>query len=126
MFNVAKNKYYSAEVRKEQSGTVYFILWEFDLFHESCNRAIYINLDNPHIVYTEKQVQEMTQRLKTELLSNDNYANGALAAFFASYDCYGQTEYKPIAKLANNRDTDDQHHAWMLHSLMALTETAWA
>lgn len=125
MFTIAENKHYSAEVYEKPNGETHLVLFELDINVDHTS-TIYINLDNPHIVYTEKQVQEMTQRLKTELLSNDGYANGALAVFFASYDCYGQTEYKPIAKLANNRDTDDHHRAWMLHSLMALTETAWA
>lgn len=125
MFTVAESKYYSAEVREKPNGEAHLVLFELDIDVDHAS-TIYISLNNPYVAYNVKQVRKMAERLEAELLSNDGYANGALAVFFASYDCYGQTEYKPIAKLANNRDTDDQHRAWMLHSLMALTETAWA
>lgn len=125
MFTVTESKYYSAEVREKPNGEAHLVLFELDIDVDHAS-TIYISLNNPYVAYNVKQVRKMAERLEAELLSNDGYANGALAVFFASYDCYGQTEYKPIAKLANNRDTDDQHRAWMLHSLMALTETAWA
>ena len=51
---------------------------------------------------------------------------GLLAGFAASYECYTDEESKPIAQLVGDRECDEQHRAWMLHSLMALTETAWA
>ena len=125
MFTIAENKHYSAEVYEKSNGKTHLVLYELDI---NVNHAttIYIDLNNPHVAYTVEQVRKMAEWLEAELRGNTDYANGALAVFFASYDCYGQTEYKPIAKLANNRDADDQHRAWMLHSLMALTETAWA
>lgn len=125
MFNIAKNKYYSAEVSEKPNGEAHLVLFELDIDVDHAS-TIYISLNNPYVAYNVRQVRKMAERLEAELRGSADYANGVMAAFFASYDYYGQTEYKPIAKLANNRDADDQHRAWMLHSLMALTETAWA
>lgn len=125
MFTVAESKYYSAEVREKPNGEAHLVLFELDIDVDHAS-TIYISLNNPYVAYNVKQVRKMAERLEAELRGNAGYANGVMAAFFASYDCYSREEYKPIAKLANNRDTDDQHRAWMMHSLMALAETAWA
>lgn len=125
MFTIAENKHYSAEVYEKPNGETHLVLFELDINVDHTS-TIYISLDNPYVAYTVEQVQKMAERLEAELRGSADYANGVMAAFFASYDYYGQKEYKPIAELAHNRNVDNQHRAWMLHSLMALAETAWA
>lgn len=125
MFPIVDYRSYSIDVIERPGKSTMLTLWEFDATTDWSN-AIYIDLVSPHIGYTPEQVKKMAEHVEAELRAGNKHAIGLMAGFAASYECYTNKEGKPIANLVTNGDCNSQHHAWVLHTLMALTENAWA
>lgn len=121
MFSIDEFSTYHTEVQRRSSGGGIFALWRTKA--DGYVDVLYIDLNNPYIGYTVDQVEKMVERVNLESRNNSERLMGLLSSFFATYDCYGDDAH--LQGLMDNQDSDMQHRAWLLHTLMTMTNYAW-